>query len=166
MIVSSNYAVIGVSRRHFLKVRSTLVCGQFVVVLVQFRHFCFLVKWFCLQWLKCSKSLNLRTLGWHLKQQMVDFGPQLEDSRLTSEATDGWLRVHEGPHWHICDVGWHAMPTSLDNDLFCPNRFPLCSPFSKKSACFKFFKFYMPSSLSNHQSASGQSREGSCGVSV
>ena len=44
MIVISNYSVVGVSRRHFLKVRSTLVCGQFVVVLVQFRHFCFLVK--------------------------------------------------------------------------------------------------------------------------
>ena len=134
------------SRRHFLKVRST--------------------------WLRlpvCSCACTISTLLFSCKMILIAMTellqiPQLEDSRLTSEATDGWLRVHEGPHWHICDVGWLAMPTPLDSDLICPSRFPLC--FSQKSACFKFFRFYMLSSLSNHQSASGQSREGSCDMSV
>ena len=102
------------SRRHFLKVRST--------------------------WLRlpvCSCACTISTLLFFCKMILIAMTellqiPQLEDSRLTSEATDGWLRVHEGPHWHICDVGWLAMPTPLDSDLICPSRFPLCSPFSKK----------------------------------
>ena len=63
--------MIGVSRRHFLKVRSTLVCGcQFVVVLVQFRHL-----------FSCKMILIAMT-------ELLQIA-QLEDSGLTSEATDG-----------------------------------------------------------------------------
>ena len=135
------------SRRHFLKVRSTWLRLPVCSCACTISTLLFSGKWFWLQWLNCSKSLNLRTLGWHLKQQMVDFGC-MKDLIGTFAMLDDMQCLR-----HL-------------TDLFCPNRFPVCSPFSKKSACFKFFKFYMPSSLSNHQSASGQSREGSCGVSV
>ena len=109
------------SRRHFLKVRST--------------------------WLRlpvCSCACTISTLLFFCKMILIAMTellqiPQLEDSRLTSEATDGWLRVHEGPHWHICDVGWHAMPTPLDRFIL-PQPFSCMFPFLQEVCLFQVFQ--------------------------
>ena len=109
------------SRRHFLKVRST--------------------------WLRlpvCSCACTISTLLFFCKMILIAMTellqiPQLEDSRLTSEATDGWLRVHEGPHWHLrCWMTCNAYATWQRFNL--PQPFSSMFPFLQEVCLFQVFQ--------------------------